>query len=59
MSLLSSILLPKLEKELIAMEPEMAQFILKQLQSVGGDILKWVEDKIELPKVESPSDVQQ
>ncbi len=58
MSLLSAIILPKLEKELVALEPEIVQFVLSQLQSIGADLMAWVEKKIE-PKAEAPTDVQQ
>jgi hypothetical protein len=46
MSLLSAIILPKLEKELLILEPHIAQFILKQVKSIGDDIVGWAEQKI-------------
>lgn len=45
MSLLSSIILPKLEKELIALEPVIASFVLKEIQSAAEIIIEWVETK--------------
>ena len=45
MSLLSSIILPKLEKELVALEPQIAQFVLGQLKAVAVDVLHWIEQK--------------
>ena len=47
MSLLSSIILPSLEKELVALEPQIAQFLLKQAHTVGAEVLAWVEQKLE------------
>ena len=46
MSLLSSILLPKLEKELVALEPEAYQFLLSQLKMFASEIASWAEQKI-------------
>ncbi len=48
MSLLSSILLPKLEKELLDIQPEIAQFLLRQLKLLANEVLEWVETKIDL-----------
>lgn len=45
MSLFSSVILPHIEKELIALEPEIAKFFLGQIKSVSVDILNWVEKK--------------
>ena len=45
MSLLSSIILPKLEKELIALEPVIASFVLKELQSAAEILIDWIESK--------------
>lgn len=47
MSLLSAIIIPQLEKELIAMEPAIAQFMLKQFKAAGADVMDWIEKKIE------------
>lgn len=54
MSLLSSVILPKLEKELIAMEPEIAQFILIQAKSVGAELLAWIEKKLDAKHANAP-----
>lgn len=45
MSLLSSLILPHLEKELVALEPEIAAFVLKQLKVVASDVIAWIESK--------------
>lgn len=45
MSLLSSLILPHLEKELLALEPEIASFVLKQLKVVATDVITWIESK--------------
>jgi len=46
MSLLSTIILPKLEKELIGLEPEVTQFIVSQLKSLAADVVMWAETKL-------------
>lgn len=46
MSLLSSILLPKLEDELIKLSPDIQRFLLTQLKSLGADVIEWAETKI-------------
>lgn len=43
MSLFSSIFLPKLEKELIALEPVIAQFALLQIKKITIEIMQWIE----------------
>lgn len=48
MSLLSSIILPKLEKELVLLEPEIAEFLLGQLKSIGAELFAWAEDKMKI-----------
>lgn len=45
MSWLSSVLIHQLEKELIAMEPEIAHFMIEQIQKVGSHVLDWVDKK--------------
>jgi hypothetical protein len=50
MSLLSALILPKLEKELVDLEPEIAQFLLGQMKVMGSELLAWVETKINLPE---------
>lgn len=46
MSLFSSLILPSLEKELKALEPQIALFICKQLKSAATEIIEWTEEKI-------------
>lgn len=46
MSLLSSIILPKLERELVQLTPDIQQFLLAQLKIVAGEIIEWAESKI-------------
>lgn len=48
MSLLSSILLPQIEKELLALEPDIAQFIVAQLKNMSADIVVWAEKKMNI-----------
>jgi hypothetical protein len=48
MSLVSSIILPKLEAELLKIEPELASFILNQLKSVASEVVQWAEEKVHL-----------
>ena len=45
MSLLSSIILPMLEKQLAAMEPQAAQLIINEFESIGGIVAGWLEEK--------------
>lgn len=47
MSLLSSLIIPHLEKELLSHGPEIAEFILSQGKVVGAEIMDWVDKKIE------------
>lgn len=46
MSLLSTILLPHLERELIALEPQIAAFVLKQVTNLAADVIQWGENKM-------------
>lgn len=46
MSLLSSIILPKLERELVQLTPDIQQFLLSQLKIVAGEFIEWAESKI-------------
>jgi hypothetical protein len=46
MSLFSSIILPKLEAELIAHEPAIADFLVKQFHNIAKEIVVWAESKI-------------
>jgi len=46
MSLISALLLPQLEKELVNLEPQIAQFLLGQLKNVAADVIDWAEIKL-------------
>lgn len=48
MSLFSSIILPQLEKELLALQPEVSNFILKQLKNVASEVIIWAESKMHI-----------
>lgn len=48
MSLLSSILLPRLEKELVLLEPDIAEFLVRQLKVLAEEVIEWAEKKVEL-----------
>ncbi len=52
MSLLSSILLPKLEAELLAQEPIIAEFLIKQVHSLASDLIVWAEAKLHAKEVQ-------
>lgn len=45
MSLLSSVLIPMLEKHLISLEPLVAHFLLNELQILGTEVMNWMETK--------------
>ncbi len=45
MSWISSVLVAQLERELIAMEPEIAHYILEQVQEIGSHIMTWIDKK--------------
>ncbi len=45
MSWLSAILIHQLEKELIAMEPEIAHFMLGELETIIDHIGTWIDKK--------------
>lgn len=45
MSLLSSIILPKLEAELIAQEPVIAEFLVKQAHTLATEVIDWAQSK--------------
>jgi hypothetical protein len=45
MSLFSSIILPHLEKKLIALEPEIAHFVLDELEDLGEHLFEWIRSK--------------
>lgn len=46
MSLLSSIILPKLERELVQLTPDIQQFLVAQLKIVAAELVEWAESKI-------------
>jgi hypothetical protein len=46
MSLFSSVILPHLEKELINIEPQVAEFLLNQLKKAAAEIVEWAELKL-------------
>ncbi len=48
MSLFSSLILPHLEKELVNLQPEIADFLLKQLKNAAAEVVEWAESKINL-----------
>lgn len=48
MSLLSAIILPRLEKELIAMEPAISQFVISQMKAMASEVIEWAEKKIDV-----------
>lgn len=45
MSFLSSVLLGLIEKELESKSPEVIDFVIKQLERIGSDLLSYVEKK--------------
>lgn len=45
MSIFSSIILPYLERELIELQPEIADFVLDQLKKNAHAIIDWLEVK--------------
>jgi hypothetical protein len=62
MSLLSSILLPEIEKQLIALEPQIAQFVMTNLHELASEFVTFIESKIKFShqiKEELPTDVPQ
>jgi hypothetical protein len=46
MSILSSLILPELEKQLIAYEPMLADFAVKQLHKLGSELVAYAESKM-------------
>jgi hypothetical protein len=50
MSLLSHIIIPTLEKELNALDPEIEAFIVKQLHSLATDVFTWASEKMQSSK---------
>lgn len=56
MSLLSLVILPMLEKELVALEPAAGQFLLNQLKMIGEDVMQWAAEKLHVVNPEANSD---
>jgi len=48
MSVLSSVILPRLTKELLVLEPEVAMFILKHMKALAHDVIEWAEEKLHI-----------
>ena len=46
MSLLSAILIPRIESEILKQEPVIAQFIIQQLHALATDVITWAESKL-------------
>ena len=46
MSLLTSLILSQLEKEIVALEPEIARFLVGQIKSSAADVIEWAERKL-------------
>jgi hypothetical protein len=56
MSLFSSFIIPKLEAELIAQEPVIAEFLIKQAHTLATEVISWAESKMNLkPEVQDAS----
>lgn len=47
MSLLSAIIIPKLEEELAEQEPAIAAFMVKQAHGLAMDVIAWAEKKMQ------------
>lgn len=43
MSLLSSIILPSLERQLSSVSPEVAEFFVDQLSNIATEVAEWIE----------------
>lgn len=48
MNLLTSVLLPLLERQLREIEPELAEFVVEQLKLCGSDLVNWAEKKLNM-----------
>jgi len=46
MNYLVSLLIPILEKELLALEPQVAQFLLNELKKLSQELVNWAELKL-------------
>jgi hypothetical protein len=51
MSLIAAIILPAIEKQLIAAAPEVLAFALKELESLGHALIVLVQSKTQVPPV--------
>lgn len=58
MSLLSAIILPKIEKELIALEPQIASFVVMQISNVVEEVAHWIEHKAKPAALSQPQETQ-
>ncbi len=45
MSLFSKFILPKLEQEIVNIEPQIAEFVLKQMKIAAHEVIEWIEKK--------------
>lgn len=48
MSLLSSIILPMIERELVQAAPELSEALLKQIKALGSIMVEWAESKLNI-----------
>lgn len=48
MSLLTSFIIPELEKELMEVEPIIASFLVKKIKAEAAELLQWIESKTHL-----------
>lgn len=54
MSLFTSVVLPMFEKELIALEPEIASFLVAEIEKVFKVLLNWIELKAKPAALKEP-----
>lgn len=59
MSLLSSLILPHVEKTLIEAEPQIAAFILNQLKLIAADVISWAESRAHLAEPAKNEEIPQ
>lgn len=48
MSLFSAVIMPMLERQIKALEPQIAFFLISQLKNVCAEVLEWAETKINI-----------
>ena len=48
MSLFSAIILPELEKQLVVMSPQIAQFLLNHLHTLSLELISYLEEKLDI-----------